>query len=344
MNEITAQAQTSRFARNSHFWGVFSLLVLLICGCIVFQAIHEARTGLQVWQSGPSGSIELQAIHETRTGPHVWQSGPVGIPRLADICAGVAGLAALAAIVSGIRGLVDIRQGAGKVKGMSQAVSGLVTASLTLLTLLLVLVVPMLGVPGDNKLESSNNLKELGLAMMFYVDDYGHLPPAVLRDPALADRGQPYSWRVALLPYLGEKELFSQYRRDEPWDSPANKAVLARMPRVFAAPGDVRAADGFTHYQVLVGPGTAFERPDLKVRLSDFTRGADQTILVVEATDPVPWTKPEDLSYTPDGPLPKVGGLVGNGFHAMFGDASVRWFEAEQRETTLRTLAPRDGR
>jgi prepilin-type processing-associated H-X9-DG protein len=191
----------------------------------------------------------------------------------------------------------------------------------------------------------SNNLKELVLAMMNYHDySDGRLPLAVLRDQELGNRGQPYSWRVALLPFLGEGELFSQYRRDEPWDSPANKAVLARMPRVFAAPGSARAEDGFTHYQVLVGPGTAFERPDLRVVWGDFQRGASQTILIVEATDPIPWTKPEDLSYAPDGPLPKVGGLVGNGFHAMFADGHVRWIEADQQESALRTLVPLKGR
>jgi prepilin-type processing-associated H-X9-DG protein len=143
------------------------------------------------------------------------------------------------------------------------------------------------------------------------------------------------------LPYLGAKELFSQYRRDEPWDSPANKAALARMPRVFAAPGDVRAADGLTHYQVLVGPGTAFERPDLRVRFTDFPRGASETILVMEAANAVPWTKPQDLPQGPDGPLPKVGGLVGNGFHALFADGSVRWIEAEKQENELRTRPPK---
>ena len=191
----------------------------------------------------------------------------------------------------------------------------------------------------------SKNLQQLGLAMMNYHDySDGRLPLAVLRDQELGNRGQPYSWRVALLPFLDEGELFSQYRRDEPWDSPANKAVLARMPRVFATPGSARAEDGFTHYQVLVGPGTAFERPDLRVGWGDFQRGAAETILVVEAADPVPWTKPEDLPYNADGPLPKVGGLVGNGFHAMFADASVRWFKAEQQESALRTLVPLKGR
>jgi hypothetical protein len=149
---------------------------------------------------------------------------------------------------------------------------------------------------------------------------------------------------VALLPILGEDELYSQYRRDEPWGGPANKAVLARMPSVFALPGSARAAEGLTHYQVLVGPGTAFEGPEETARLWSFPRGADQTILAVEAADPVPWTKPEDLPYAPDGPLPKVGGLVGNGFHATFADACVRWIEAEQQESELRTHVSRNGR
>jgi Protein of unknown function (DUF1559) len=319
MNESTEYPQTSWVARTSHFLGVLSLILLLICGFIVFQAIRNADSGLQAWEPGP-----------------------ISISWLADVCAGVAGLAALAAIVLGILGLVDVRQGEGKVKGKSQAVSGLVTASLTLLTLTSVLVVAILSIPVIQRLESSNNLKVLGLAMQFYHEDHGHFPPAVLHDPALGERGQPYSWRVALLPYLGANDLYAQYRRDESWDSRANKAVLARMPRVFALPGR-RPGAGLTHYQVLVGPGAAFERPDSRVRLTDFTQGASETILVVEASNPVPWTRPQDLPYAPDGPLPKVGGL-GNGFHAMFADATVRWIEAEKRENELRTHVPRNGR
>jgi hypothetical protein len=121
MNESTADARTSRLAEKSAFWGVFSLLVLLICGIIVFQAIHEAGTGFQVWQPGP-----------------------ISVYRLADLCAGAAGLAAIAAIVLGILGLVEIHQGAGKVKGIGDATTGLVTASLTLLALMLVPVVLVL--------------------------------------------------------------------------------------------------------------------------------------------------------------------------------------------------------
>jgi hypothetical protein len=304
MNESTAYPQTNRLAQASFGLGVLALL-LLVLGVIV--DVRVIRSGL----------VEV-------------------------LCEGLAVVAALAAFVLGILGLVFNHGCADEIEGRRRAVTGLVTATLTVLTLVLLygVVVPALA-RATLKLESSNNLKELALAMMDY-DAVGRDGlRAVLRDQGLGVRGQPYSWRVAVLPYLGENQLFSQYRRDEPWDSPANKAILARMPRVFATPGNLRAADGLTHYQVLVGPGTAFERPDLRLR---FPRGEEQTILIVEAAVPVPWTKPEDLSYTPDGPLPKVGGLVGNGFHAVFADGSVRWIEAEQQESALRTLVPRNGR
>jgi hypothetical protein len=328
MNESTQSARTSRLTRASHKLGVLALLLLVLSGACILALALAGRVG--------------------RPGNHVLNQEDVTGLSLGAVCGqGLAVVAALAAFILGILGLADIRGGAGKVTGRGLAVSGLVTATLTVLPLVLgccVVLLPILF--PDRKLESSNNLKELGLAMMAYEADHGSLPPAVLRDPELGDRGQPYSWRVALLPYLGENNLYSQYRRDELWDSPANQAVRARMPRVFAPPGG-RGADGLTHYQVLVGPGTAFERPDLRLnpfRAEHFPRGAAQTILVVEAADPVPWTKPVDLSYAPDGPLPKVGGLVGNGFHALFGDGSVLWFEAEEQESKLRTHAPRDGR
>jgi hypothetical protein len=327
MNESTQYTPTSRLARESHFWGVLALILLFLSGlCIVGLAAGVRGPNLQAQTPAEVNTLFLGAV----------------------LCQGLAVLAALVAFVLGIRALGNIRRGAGRVKGTGLAISGLVTATLTVLPLVLgyggVALVTIVLAMEAPKIESSNNLKVLGIAMHLYHENYRRFPPAVLRDPSLGERGQPYSWRVALLPFLGERELFSQYRRDEPWDSPANKAVLDRMPRVFAAPGDVRAADGFTHYQVLVGPGTAFERPDLRLSLGGFPRGASETILVVEAADPVPWTKPVDLPYAPNGPMPKVGGLVGDGFHALFANGSVRWFDAEEQESKLRTLVPLNSR
>jgi hypothetical protein len=43
------------------------------------------------------------------------------------------------------------------------------------------------------------------------------------------------------------------------------------------------------------------------------------TVLIVEAVDAVPWTKPPDLPYDAAKPLPKLGGAFATGFHALMG-------------------------
>ncbi len=77
-------------------------------------------------------------------------------------------------------------------------------------------------------------------------------PPAVIYGKN--GRGKyPHSWRVELLPYVGAKNLYDRYQFDEPWDSKANRVVLANMPEIYRdpadAPGSVNSA-----YFVLVGP------------------------------------------------------------------------------------------
>jgi hypothetical protein len=311
MNESSEYAQTIRLSRLSRFLGTLTIFLLLL----------SALFGV-AWSQERVDVLGLQGRGEL-------------------ICQAIAASLGLAALVLGIRALRNIRRGVARIEGRRHAISGVVTAGLALLVLGVGygVVVPILEWQ-EMKEQRRANLMMLGLAMMYYYDACGRFPPAVLHDPALGARAQPYSWRVAILPILGENELYSQYRRDEPWDSPANKELLARMPAVFAVPGRARTAAGVTHYQVLVGPGTAFERPDMRLTLAGFPRGAAQTILAVEAADPVPWTKPEDLPYTPDGPLPKVGGLWGKGFHALFADCTVRWIPADEKETVLRTLVP----
>ena len=105
------------------------------------------------------------------------------------------------------------------------------------------------------------------------------------------------------------------------------------MPECYAPVG-VKTDEPFTtFYQVFVGPGTPFEvlPTNGTLRLEDIRDGAANTLTVVEAGAAVPWTKPDDLAFQPDQPLPRLGGLFKDGFNASFLDASVFSFARAPR-------------
>jgi serine/threonine protein kinase len=190
---------------------------------------------------------------------------------------------------------------------------------------------------------TSNNLKELAVALHNYQDVNKRLPLAA----SYAPDGRPLlSWRVAILPFLSldksAQELHKEFKLDEPWDSPHNKKLLAKMPQVFA-PARGEAKDPYsTFYQVFVGPGAAFEGKK-GVAMREFIDGTSNTILVVEAAEAVPWTKPADLAYSPNQPLPKLGAVPEVNFVAAMADASVRTIHPKNLERDLRAMITRNG-
>jgi hypothetical protein len=189
--------------------------------------------------------------------------------------------------------------------------------------------------------QSQNDLKRIGLAMHIYNDDKGTLPPAAI---ASKDGQLLLSWRVLILPYLEEGNLYNEFHLDEPWDSPRNLRLLPRMPKPYASRSRRDTSKPYTtHYQVFVGRGTAFER-GRGLRLKDgFPDGNSNTLLVVEATGTVPWTKPADLPYEPGQPLPELGSLLPDSFLALMVDGSMRQIQRDVREETLRGLVTRNG-
>jgi prepilin-type processing-associated H-X9-DG protein len=116
-----------------------------------------------------------------------------------------------------------------------------------------------------------------------------------------------------LLPYLDEKPLYDEFRLDESWDSSHNLALLPRMPKVYEAPrrqvAAANAPPNCTFYQGIVGPRTGFDATRGVPFPGGFPNGTSNTILLVEGGTPVPWSKPEDVAYDPDGPLPPLGGI-----------------------------------
>ncbi len=173
----------------------------------------------------------------------------------------------------------------------------------------------------DPRARTVNNLKFIGLALHnFTAINGGRLPTA-----AICKGGQALlSWRVAILPFLEQFALYERFRLDEAWDSHHNASLLKEMPRVYLPVAYQEVTPHSTYYQGFVGPGALFDGEE-GTRIADFMCVARPTLMVVEAAQPVPWTKPEDGPYDKGGLLPRLGGQFDDGFYAAFADGSVRF-------------------
>ena len=249
------------------------------------------------------------------------------------------GLGAPAGLL-GVLGLGVVLGSQGRTKGAGRAIAGMV---LGLLGAVALPVADYFIGEETARITSSNNLKQIGLCMNIYHESIGEFPPAACCD----DAGKPLlSWRVLILPTF-DAPLYQQFKLDEPWDGPNNAKLLSQMPACYALPGSPDPP-GYTHYRVFVGHGAAFDPPAApsmapRIRLSDFSDGAAQTILVVEAAQAAPWTKPDELDYDPDKPLPPLGYRFRGGFQVGMADATVHWVRNEVSEQTLRAAITRSG-
>jgi hypothetical protein len=187
-----------------------------------------------------------------------------------------------------------------------------------------------------------NSFKQLAVAMFVYEDKHNCFPPAAIRDK----HDKPLlSWRVALLPYIDQQQLFNQFHLNEPWDSPHNRELIAKMPDIYAdrdPQSKKLAKEGKTTIQVPVGAETVFYKND-GTRLSEIKDGTAQTILMVEVepSRAVVWTKPEDWEVDMKHPLRGVAREDRNVFTAAQCDGSVRTVPVNTDETTMRALLTR---
>jgi hypothetical protein len=157
----------------------------------------------------------------------------------------------------------------------------------------------------DQAKDSSENLEKISVAIDNFQAEKRTYPLQAMKTK---DGGPGLSWRVALLPQLGDEALYKEFHLDEAWDSPHNKTLAAKMPAVYKSPMG-RAGEGLTNYLAVVSAATVIN-PDTPVKIAAVSDGTANTIVVVEADDDraVPWTKPADFdaeASTLDG----LGGL-----------------------------------
>ncbi|MCR4414587.1 MAG: DUF1559 domain-containing protein [Thermoguttaceae bacterium] len=202
--------------------------------------------------------------------------------------------------------------------------------------------------PDTRQIQCANNLRRIGMALQQYHNAYGCFPPAVVTDA----QGNPmHSWRVAILPYLGEQSLSAQYDGKEPWNGPNNRNLAAAVPSVYRCPAGACSVPGETSYVMIAGAGAVGSDPGKPISLADIRDGASNTVIVVEvAGSQIGWTTPrdlklEDLSFY----LNEAGGQGPSSTHAagvnvLLCDGSVQALAPSTDPATLsRLLLYSDG-
>jgi hypothetical protein len=130
-----------------------------------------------------------------------------------------------------------------------------------------------------------------------------------LADSYTADGKPLLSWRVHVLPRLGEEALYRRFKLDEPWDSLANRPLINQFPQVYVPTINAvvgRWSSGWTHIRSFSHPGSIFE-PQARYALKDIPDRAENTLAIVDSAEPDIWTKPDAVKWEPDGRTPKFG-------------------------------------
>lgn len=222
-------------------------------------------------------------------------------------------------------------------------------ATKSLMAALLVAGAAGLAAPAQEKLApptaaelrlSANNLKQIMLAMHNYHDANGNFP----NNTYTKDGKGLLSWRVALLPYIEQDKLYKEFKLNEPWDSDANKKLIAKLPKQYA-PVRVKGKEGETFYRAFAGKDMLFGPDQGKgAKIFAITDGTSNTGMVFEAADPVVWTKPDDLEFDAKKPLPKLGGHFDGDFYVARADGSVVLCKKDADEAELKKfITPRGG-
>ena len=160
-----------------------------------------------------------------------------------------------------------------------------------------------------NRMQCSNNLKQIGLALHNFHDTYGKFPPGVVNNP-LPELGVfTKAWRgnmPFLLPYLEQEALARSYNRNLDWFDPGNQPVVVTPLKVVQCPsapqrvgdndptrqGIAYACSDYAGFREVPSDMVAkdYAHPALTDsvvglyarRLTDITDGASQTILYAE--------------------------------------------------------------
>tara|TARA_R110002049_G_scaffold2750_2_gene21566 strand:- start:384441 stop:386054 length:1614 start_codon:yes stop_codon:yes gene_type:complete len=158
-----------------------------------------------------------------------------------------------------------------------------------------------------NRTAATDAAKKIGIVLHNYHAGQSHMVPRCFT----ALDGTPLlSWRVALLPYLQQSELYDNIELGDFYDSEANASAAMKIVPVYsvAAPSSPNAPK--TRFRAPVFPGSIWHGDGPPKRFRDVKDGLSNTIALILAPpdQAVPWMSPEPWVISQENPKEDVFG------------------------------------
>jgi prepilin-type processing-associated H-X9-DG protein len=202
----------------------------------------------------------------------------------------------------------------------------------------------------QNRMQCHSNLKQIAFVLHNFHDANNTFPPLYTVDRD----GKPlHSWRVLILPYMEQTELYNKIRLDEPWDSEYNKQFYNAVIDAYRCP-----SHSFTKknrsccYSAIAGEVMIPAKEAGKktgMWMSGLSDGTSKTLAVVEVKEPFCWMDPtaditlDELSKGINKKNGRVGSRHTRGMNAAFFDGSVQFIPNTVSPDSLKAAGTRAG-
>jgi prepilin-type N-terminal cleavage/methylation domain-containing protein/prepilin-type processing-associated H-X9-DG protein len=197
------------------------------------------------------------------------------------------------------------------------------------------------------RVHSSNNLKQLGLAVHNYHDTYRAFPPGGTFNRYSE---MQHGWITHVLPFMEQQPLHDKIQWDLPWDHAENAGVFStrldslRNPSLSSKFDHDERGYALSHYAA----NARVVKPNGSLSFEDISDGTSNTILAGEVQEDLqPWGSPlnwrDPTKGINRGPNSFGGGRTQGGAQFVFADGSVHYLPEDTDLSILKALATPAG-
>ena len=111
-----------------------------------------------------------------------------------------------------------------------------------------------------NRMRCSNNLKQIGIALHNYHNDYNSFPPGGVTEGCCCSTRSGITWTIAILPYMEQDALYRQYNQSAFNEDAVNAPVVQAVVRpYYTCPSDIET-DRLDYPESGPGSGLLYRR------------------------------------------------------------------------------------